>query len=330
MTPSAPIQFTGFGVALPAKIVGNAYFETLHQVPEGTVFKTLGVKERRHCTTENNVSLAAEALTNALNNANCAFESLDLLIHASVSVSYILPNTSTMIQREMGKEQSGVPCMDVNQSCLSWLAAVEMAGGLLLTGRYKKIAIVSAEQPSKILNVNNLESHALFGDAAAAVIIEPADSPEKGILRSLFRTYSDGWDLSIVKCGGIELPGYLDDVPKSDYMFQMQNRKLLLHTLKRLNSFMTELFDNQAISFKTIDKIVLHQASKAGLDFFAQHYDIGEKLLRGLENRGNCVAASIPLTLCESVLNGRIQRGEQILFTGTAAGISYGAIVLQM
>ncbi|MBL7814243.1 MAG: ketoacyl-ACP synthase III [Saprospiraceae bacterium] len=325
-----PIQFRGFGFSLPDKIVDNPYFETLHQVDKGGVFNALGVQERRHCTTESNISMATAALSNALENANCSFESLDLLIHASVSISYILPNTATMIQKALGKEQSGVPCMDVNLSCLSWLAAVEMAGGLIATGRYRRIAIVSSEQPSKVLNDNNLETHALFGDAAAAVIIEPADSPQKGIVKSQFRTYSDGWDLSLIEGGGLEKPGYLKDIPDETYMFQMQNRKLLLYSLKRLNTFLSEFFENESFTWQEIDKIVPHQASRAGLDFFAYHYNIENKLIRNLEKRGNCVAASMPLAFCEAMLDGRIQRGEQVLFIGTAAGISLGGMVVQL
>ncbi len=217
------IKFSGFGTALPSQVIENEYFETLHNVPKGTIESTLGLVSRRHSTSETLPELAANALKNALSDANCAYEDLDLLLSASVSINYILPNNATMIAKEMDKGKSSVPCMDINQSCLSWLAALEMAAALLQTSRYKRIAIVSAEQPSKILNINNLETHSLFGDAAAAVIIEACEDESLGILKSQFRTYADGWNLSLIPGGGLAQHPLHQSLNPVDYTFQMQN-----------------------------------------------------------------------------------------------------------
>jgi 3-oxoacyl-[acyl-carrier-protein] synthase III len=323
-----PIAITGLGMALPSQVLENEYFETLHKVAEGTIEAHLGIKTRRHSVDETQTALAARALQEALNHANYQFEDLDLLIHASVSFAYVLPNTATMIQCEMGKQNSGIPCMDVNMSCLSWLSAFEMAAGLLQTGRYRRIAIVSAEQPSKILNINNLETHALFGDAAAATIIELPKQGNQGILKSKFQTYSDGWDLSIVPGGGLVKSPLHHEMACEDYTFQMDNRRLLLYSLKKLKTFFSEFIDDTT-TWESIDKIVPHQASRAGLDFFTNHYQLGEKVVRNIEHRGNCVAASIPLALCEHHKNGNIKRGDCVLLIGTAAGISIGGILIE-
>ncbi len=323
-----PIAITGLGMALPSKVLDNSYFETKHKVSEGTIEAHLGIKTRRHSDTETQTELAVSALTEALNDANCQFEDLDLLIHASVSFAYILPNTATLIQRQMGKEGSGVPCMDVNMSCLSWLSAFEMAAGLLQTGRYRRIAIVSAEQPSKILNINNLETHALFGDAAAATIVELPKHGNQGILKSQFKTYSDGWDLSIVPAGGLVKYPLHHDMVREEHTFQMDNRRLLLYSLKKLKTFISEFID-ETTPWESIHKVVPHQASRAGLDFFTQHYNLEDKVIRNIEHRGNCVAASIPLALCEHYKNGHIKRGNRVLLIGTAAGISIGGILIE-
>jgi 3-oxoacyl-[acyl-carrier-protein] synthase-3 len=323
------IKLSGFGIALPSQIIENEYFETLHNVPKGTIESMLGLRTRRHSTTETLAELAASALQNALDDAHCAYEDLDLVLSASVSISYLLPNNATMIAKQMDKGKSGVPCMDVNQSCLSWLAALEMAEALLQTSRYKRIAIVSAEQPSKALNTNNLETHSLFGDAAAAVIVEAHEDNSKGILKSQFRTYSDGWNLSLIPGGGTAKHPLHHTLDPVDHTFQMQNQRLLLYSFKCLKNFFNEFIDDTT-PWESIDKIIPHQGSRAGLDFFTHEYGMAEKTIFNLPERGNCVAASIPLALCEAMKSGQIQRGEKVLLAGTAAGISVGGILIQL
>lgn len=322
-----PIKFVGFGKALPTERIENDFFELHHNITRGTVETMLGISSRYHVKDESFLDLAATALQNALSNANYQFEDIDLLISASVSKYYDLPNNATMIAQRLGK--SNTPCLDVNQSCLSWLIALEMAAAMLQTNRYHRIAIVSAETPSKILNTNNIETHALFGDAAAAVIIERSEDVSKGIVKSLFRTYTEGWNLSLIAAGGLAKHPLHHAPKREDFTFQMQNQRILLYSLKRMKDYFAE-FMSDGTSWDTIDKVVPHQGSRAGLTFFSHHFDVGEKVVRNLEHRGNCVAASIPLAFCEGLEQGVIQPNQRVLLAGTAAGISIGAILLQL
>jgi 3-oxoacyl-[acyl-carrier-protein] synthase-3 len=109
----------------------------------------------------------------------------------------------------------------------------------------------------------------------------------------------------------------------------MENQRLLLFSLKKMNEFFEESkFGN--IFLNEIDLIVPHQGSKAGLDYFSQHFGVEEKVIRNFESRGNCVAASIPLAFIEALESGRIQKGQKVLLSGTAAGISIGGILIQI
>ncbi len=321
-----PLKFIGFGTALGKQRVENDFFEHFHNLEKGKIEEILGLRRRYHVQNETMIDLAAEALTKALTNANLNFENLDLVISASVSPFYTLPNNATMIAQHLGKSQ--VPCMDVNQSCLSWLAALEMASSLLQVGQYRNIAIVSAETPSKILNTNNLETHCLFGDAAAAVIVSQSDNPNQGVVKSLFRTYPEGWNLSLIPAGGLAKHP-LHDAPKAeDFTFQMQNHRILLYSLKKMKVFFSEFFTEDC-TWNEVDKFVPHQGSRAGLDFFCHEFGIENKVIRNFEQRGNCVAASIPLAFCEAMQHGEIKENQKILLTGTAAGISLGAVMVQ-
>lgn len=323
-----PFIFSGYGIALPKVKSDNVVLEKYHNIYSGYIEDNFGIKFRYRVENETAIDLAVQALEKALKKANYTFNDIDLLISASVSIAYQLPNNATIISKRMN-ERTDIPCFDINLSCLSWLSALDFAVALLQNNTYKRIAIVSAETPSKILNKDVLESQVIFGDAAVATIIEKTDKPDCGKIKGLFKTYSDGWNLSMIPAGGLEKHPLHVELEKKDYTFHMENKRLLLFSLKKIKVFFEE-FNREGDNFDHIDKVVPHQGSKAGLDFFINEYAIESKIVRNFETRGNCVAASIPLAFFEAIESGAIKKGNRVLLTGTAAGISVGALLIQI
>lgn len=326
-----PFRFTGFGKYMPPLVVLSADIERRNGFPEGSIERQLGVVSRHIAIEESNTFMAARALEEALGQAGVPFSSLDLLIHASVSQTYILPNTATMIQKELGMEKSGVPCLDVNQSCLSFLSALEMAAALLQTGSYRRIGIVSSEKPSVILDGNNPETSGLFGDGAAAVILERDSAYDGGLIFSRFETWSDGWDLSIIPGGGLANPGRDRSLPEDLFTFQMQHRRILLYTIKVFKTFLAGFEKDSGFHLPDITRIISHQASRAALQYFNDFHGLRPgQLPSNLATHGNCVAASIPILLYDEVKKGGVQTGDPLLLIGTAAGISVGACMIKL
>jgi 3-oxoacyl-[acyl-carrier-protein] synthase-3 len=322
-----PFKISGYAAVLPEKIVENAVLETHFNLEFGYIEENFGITHRYRITSETAIDLAQNALDLSLEKAGISFSDLDLLISASVSIAYQLPNNATIIA---GKYKNAtVPCMDVNMSCLSWLSALDFAISMLQGSGYKRIAIVSSETPSKILKQDCLESQAIFGDAATAIILEKSSDLGVGKIQSKFETFPSGWNLSLIPGGGLTKHPLHHELKMNDYTFQMENQRLLLFSLKKMNEFFEESkFGN--IFLNEIDLIVPHQGSKAGLDYFSQHFGVEEKVIRNFESRGNCVAASIPLAFIEALESGRIQKGQKVLLSGTAAGISIGGILIQI
>lgn len=320
-------KISGYAAVLPEELVENAVLETHFKLESGHIEENFGIIQRYRISSETAIDLAQNALDQSLEKANLQFGDLDLLISASVSIAYQLPNNATIIA---GKYKNAtVPCMDVNMSCLSWLSALDFAISLLQGTGYKRIAVVSSETPSKILKQDCLESQAIFGDAATAIILEKSSDLSSGKIQSKFETFPAGWDLSLIPGGGLVKHPLHHELQTNDFTFQMENQRLLLFSLKKMNQFFEERkFGN--VSLNEIDLIVPHQGSKAGLDYFSQHFNVEEKVIRNFESRGNCVAASIPLAFIEALEANRIQKGQKVLLSGTAAGISIGGILIQI
>ncbi len=234
------------------------------------------------------------------------------------------------MQRELEAPEGGSACFDVNATCLSFLFALQTAAHLVAAGVYRRVLIVSSEIVSSSLNPRERESAVLFGDAAAAAIVTRSEPGEASAFwHSHFETYSSGADLTQILGGGTaHHPNDLATTPEMN-MFHMRGvhvfRQATLLSGPFLDQFLTRLEWNR----EQIDAIVLHQASRHAIEQL--HTRLGftiEQIVMNLAQRGNCVAASIPLTLAEAVHNGRISRGDRVLLAGTGAGLTLGAIAI--
>ena len=282
---------------------------------------------------ESNAELGAQALTEALHNAGLAYEELDLILNASGSYDYPIPDTSCLIQRAMGKGRSGIPSFTIDATCLSFIAALDVAASFLASGRYQRIAIVSAEISSRSLNLDEKESATLLGDGAAAAIVGLAPEGEpSALLQSRLETYGDGAMYTYVKGGGNVLHpnarAHTESHP-SDFTFHMDGPKVLGMAFKQLRPFLKALFKPLGFGLRDCEFIVPHQASKGALDTARRLFRWREdQYIDHLATHGNCIAASIPMALYDAIDQNRISRGDRVCLLGTGAGLSVGGLVL--
>ena len=293
--------------------------------------KNSGVAERYRAENETNTSLGVQALQQALQNAGLKIHDIDFLISASVTYDYLLPHQSSNVLREFdGTDEPNIPTMDINSSCLSFVSALNMAAHLLAGKQFRNIAIVSAEISSKGLNPANRETATLFGDGAAAAIVTADKTGISGIIKADMKTYSEGFDYSMIRGGGNRY--YFSEHPYDAelYSFYMHGKHLLKLAWKRIPEYFTAFFSDLDRKMEDIELIVLHPASKMGLNMFRKVYDLkDEQVYVNLEKNGNCISASIPMALHEVIESGRLQRGDEFLIAGTAAGFAIGSILLR-
>jgi len=219
----------------------------------------------------------------------------------------------------------------MDATCLSFVAAIDYASRMLDGKTYKNIAIVSSEIASKGLNPDNWETLTLFGDGAAAMIIQYDDNSESGIVHYNMKTYIEGTFHTIIKGGGNAY--FFKDNPYDSelHSFQMQGKNLLRLAKEKIPHFMNDFFKDLDINIEAIDYIIPHQASKLGVYLFEKLYDFSEgQVLKNLSEKGNCIAASIPSVFIEQYQKGIIKSGDSVLLCGTAAGFSIGAALVKI
>ncbi|MGL1904362.1 MAG: hypothetical protein OCC49_19665 [Fibrobacterales bacterium] len=322
----------GSGKYLPTKKVTAQELDTLLEVPSGTSFKKTGVRTRYYMDHETIADMAAKAAQKALIEANIQCNDLDAIIFAATSLEQPIPCTAAIIQNRLGFGKSGIPCFDINATCLSFLTALDTTVSQIAMGRFSKVLIVTAETAHDHLNKSHIESAALFGDGAVAHILS---APQMGssfkLIASHMETYSDGMGLCEIKGGGNTLPPrkYREEI-HDDYCFSMNGPKLFKKTLTHLNPFLERLFKDTGITYTDITVVVPHQASRAALKLIKKRIPITqEKWIDILEEHGNQLAASIPTAFHEVLKSESINQGDYILLIGTGAGIALSAQIIQ-
>lgn len=327
-----PLKIVGMGKYLPNRRVSAKELEERHRIPKGWIIKYSGVEYRHYANdSETCAYMGAKALEEALQKADLVFEDLDLIVSASASFDYPIPHRACWIPKEMGKLEAGIPCFDLDSTCLSFITALDVVSSLLDGERYKRIAIVSSEISSKSLNYKDWESSTLLGDGAAAAIVAlPNEGDSSAILNANMQTFSKGVAHTIVRAGGNVAHGRDKNIEDEAFTFDMRGRELLRLVMKITPSFVKGLFESLDFEAKDLDLCIPHQASKAGLKMGRRLLKLKEKqYFSHIETHGNCIAASIPMALYDAVEAGRVVRGNRVLLIGTGAGLSIGGVVLE-
>jgi 3-oxoacyl-[acyl-carrier-protein] synthase-3 len=329
------IKIIASGQYLPKEKVDSSDLDRRLGVVEGTCFRSSGVKTRYYAdvVTEPTAKMAALAVQQALDEAGLKFEDLDALVCTSATIQQTIPYNASLIQRELGKSESGVPAFDMNTTCLSFVTGLDTISYLMEAGRYSRVMLVATENASNGLNPQDIHTHSLFGDGACAVLIERTPSGESSkILAAGMETYSEGADMCRLLAGGTLIHprhhGKKDYA--SNFFFEMDGRQVIRLALEKVPPFINRLLEKATLTLDQIDYFIPHQASKTGMEILRRRLDIPEnKWMNILEDHGNMIAVSIPLALRQAMLQKKLKRGMKVMLMGTSAGFSVGGLILE-
>ena len=321
------VQIAGVGRYLPPRVVPSAEVEAWCGVPAGWAAANAGVRERRRAEGETASEMGAKASREALAAAGIEAGDLDLILSASGTPEQTLPDGGALLHRALGL--SGVPAFAVHATCLGFLAALHTAAALIASGAYRRILVSCADIASVGMDRAAPESAVLLGDGAAAVVLVATPLGEASAVEAVrFETYSEGADLTAIRGGGSRRHPRVVGYHEADGLFAMDGRGVLRLTMQRVGPFLEALRPGLSCGLAGVDRVVPHQASRAGFRLMDALGWPADRVVRTLDWTGNCVAASVPVALYEAVADGRVRRGDRVLLVGTGAGLTLGGVVL--
>jgi len=326
-------EIAGWGAYRPVRQVPTSEIDARLGKPAGALEREHGISSRGVAGPDETSSMmGAAAARQALERAGWAEGEFDVLIGACGVMEQPIPSTSILIQNKLGLGRSGIPAFDVNQTCLSFLAALDIAAMGIAVGRWRRVLIVSADIASAGLDPADPKAMSIFGDGAGALAIQAAPGGQAGLLSVGFESYGEGHALATLRAGGTRLrveEGYEALVEGS--RFRMDAFGIFKAAARCLPALIDRVTAEAGTSRDGLAAIVCHQASAPGIEHIRRLFaPKSERVIDIFATTGNQIAASLPTVLAHALDTGAARKGDEILLLGTAAGVSAGAMVLRI
>jgi 3-oxoacyl-[acyl-carrier-protein] synthase-3 len=324
MSPYAHI--TGWGMALPPRIVTNDELSKRIDTTDEWIQSHTGIRERRIASEEQTTaSLGAEAAMRALDMARLNPADLDLIIVSTSTPEHIFPATACLVQDCLGASKAGA--FDLLAACSGFIFALNMGTQAIRSGSIKNALIIGAETLSRITDWNDRNTCVLFGDGAGAFVLQASPEPG-GVISAVMRSDGSGGDLLIVPGGGSRIPATRTSIQTGQHYIKMNGREVFRFATRVLGQVTEEAVKKAQLSLSDIQLVIPHQANQRIIEAALKRLDIPlENCVINLDRYGNTSTASIPIATCEAVQQGRLKPGDKVVFVGFGGGLTWGAAV---
>lgn len=324
------VKISGYGAYLPGEAISNEALQQRLNLDFDIARHTLttGIRERHWGDASVTTSMiAAEAAKQALLTAQTDAKDLGRIILGTQSADYINTAASCHVQHLIG---ATCPVGDTTASCSSFLYALDTALRLVVTG-CDKVLLIGADMKSRSVRKNDAVFLPIFSDGAGAVILEKTDEPGGFIGIKLWADGSGYKDI-LIPAGGSAMPASHETVANDLHgtVIQMDGKKIASFTAGVMAQLATELCTETGISLNDIDLFIPHQANYYIMKKTAKLLHIPlHKMEVSIDRAGNCIAGTIPITLCQAFQKGKMKTGNLVLITAAGAGYTGGAAIYQ-
>ncbi|MCB0523902.1 MAG: ketoacyl-ACP synthase III [Lewinellaceae bacterium] len=316
-------RVTGIGMAVPAKAVSNAYFESIIETTDEWIVSRTGIQTRYHATDQEFTSdLCVKAVKDLVEKFPTSLEDVDMILVATVTPDQPMPSMACRIQFRLDIPNAGA--LDVYAACAGFAYGLVMAKGLIAGGTHKKIIVIGAETLSKVTDFTDRTSCMLFGDGAGAVLVEASETEQIGA--SITGASGEGGP-------DLYLSGFKDNIdglPLKMTRHIVQNgRRVFKWAVTTVSAEFKNLLEKNNLSMEEIDWFVPHSANLRIIEAICNETGFPmEKVLESIVNFGNTSSASIPIALYNGVISGKVKRGDKILLLGFGGGLAYAGTII--
>ena len=318
----------GIGSYVPEKILDNKELSLKVETSDDWIRTRTGIRERRIAASDQPTSeLALNAARKAIEAAQIQTDQIDLVIVATITPDMAFPSTACILQHKLGLGK--VACFDLEAACSGFLYSLDVADGMLASGRYKCALVIGAEKMSSILDWEDRTTCVLFGDGAgAAIIMTEGDGPNL----VGFRSGADGSNPSLLHqpAGGSKQPASIASIENREHFLKMNGKEIFKSAVRVMEKATRELLKANGLETQDVDHVIPHQANVRIVESMAQRLEIPlEKFFCNLDRHGNTSAASIPIAFDEACQRGIFRKGEIGVLVAFGAGLTWSATLIR-
>ena len=317
-------KITGIASYIPDDVLTNDDLAKIVDTNDEWITTRVGIKTRHILKKDVGSSyMGIKAVNKLLCDTNTKPEEVDLLICATSNPDYRFPSTASIIIHQCGLEPH---CYgyDIQAACAGFIVASYDANAYIKSGLYKKVVVVCAEKMSSMTNYEDRSTCPLFGDGAAAVLLEPTEDTGVGIQDGIFHVDGSGLEHLIYKAGGSAHPASHATIDAREHYVYQEGRAVYKHAVMDMLTSSKDVMDRNGLTCDDIQWFIPHQANLRIIEAVGSRLGIDpQKVLVNIEHTGNTSAASIPL--CMDEFKHKFKKGDKIVLTAFGAGFTWGA-----
>jgi 3-oxoacyl-[acyl-carrier-protein] synthase III len=351
-------KIAGIGKYLPSNVVTNDDLSKVMETTDEWVQERTGIRERRYGQKhkETTTTMGARAAEIAIERAGITAQDVDFIVFATLSPDYYFPGCGVLLQRELGITKTEIGALDIRNQCSGFIYALSIADQFVKTGMYKNVLVVGAEMHSMGLDFTTRGRNVtvIFGDGAGAVIIQPTENQNQGILTT--KLHSDGTHAEKLAYinpgshGGYHLDKMGEGVdfgfPESDtyggiFLTQhmmdnaqtypnMEGQFVFKMAVQKFPEVIKEALAATGLEVSDINMLIPHQANLRISQFVQKTLRLrDDQVWNNIQKYGNTTAASVPIALCEAYEAGAIKAGDLVCLAAFGSGFTWGSALIR-
>ncbi len=319
---------TAVGHYFPSKVLTNADLEKMVETNDEWIRTRTGISERRILEQGATSDLAVGAIKSMLAHRKIEPTEIEIIIVATVTPDMFFPATACVIQDKIGA--SNAWGFDLSAACCGFLYALVVGAQFIENGAASKVVVVGADKMSSITDYSDRNNCILFGDAGGAVLLEPSEDTEFGLIDHRFYCDGSGGAFLHMKGGGSLNPPTHETVDKRMHYIFQDGKAVFKVAVKGMADVSVEIMQRNNLKAEDVSWLVPHQANLRILDATADRMGLDRaKVMINIGKYGNTTAATIPLCLSEWWLAGKLKKGQNIVLASFGAGYTWGAALMK-
>jgi 3-oxoacyl-[acyl-carrier-protein] synthase-3 len=322
-------KISGVGHFTPEKKLTNHDLEKRVDTNDEWITTRTGIKERRILDKDKGTSfMAAKAAESVLSQTRTAAEEIDLILIATVTPDMPVPATAAIVQDRIGAANAWG--FDLNGGCAGFVCALATGSQFIQTGKHKKVLVIGADKMSSIINYDDRTTCILFGDAAGAVMLEPSDMENTGIVDFILHLDGSGAEYLNMAAGGSLHPATRETVDRKLHFVYQDGKKVFKHAVSGMSDVSSKIMKRNDLTGEDVACLIPHQANLRIIDATAKKMGLApEQVIININKYGNTTAATIPLAMSEAYRDRKLNKGDWIVMSAFGAGFTWGSLLFR-
>lgn len=318
---------TGIGAYVPDYILTNDELSRMVDTSDEWIMQRIGIKERRILKEPGKGTsvMAAEAVKNLLEKTNTPPEEIEVLIVGTISPDNSFPSTSNQVCDKVGLKNAWG--FDLAAACSGFIFSLVTGAQFIESGKYKKVVVVGADKMSSITDYSDRTTCPLFGDAAAAVLLEPT-TEGLGLMDHRLEVDGSGKKHLLMRAGGSERPSSHATIDAKEHFVYQEGQAVFKVAVSKMADSAVDMMERNNLKAEDIAWLVPHQANLRIIEATGRRMGLDpEKVMINIQKFGNTTAATIPLALWD--YEKQLKKGDNLILVAFGGGFTWGSIFLK-